>query len=88
MNFTLPSELTLENAAATLAEARSALKQGSNTIDLAPLQKVDSSAIAVMLGLQRHALQHDLTLEFRNTPANLQSLMALYGIEDLLFTRH
>lgn len=85
MNVTLPAELTLENAAATLAAVRGSLVSGAKTtIDLSPLKKVDSSAITVLLGLQRYAAQHGISLAFCNIPTNLQSLAVLYGVDDLL----
>lgn len=88
MNYKLPAELTVENATATLREISASLSTGENIIDLLPLEKVDSSSIAVLLSLQRYANQKGLSLQFQNPSTNLQSLITLYGVGDLLAIKH
>ena len=45
---------------------------------------MDSSAVATLLAWQRAARQKGLTLQFGVLPANLQSLVDLYGAASLL----
>ncbi|WP_025917925.1 lipid asymmetry maintenance protein MlaB [Herminiimonas sp. CN] len=80
-----PSQsLTFSNASAVLAQGLQALAQQQSVIDMAALTTVDSSAVAVLLAWQRAARERQLALRFRNLPANLRSLIALYGVEALL----
>jgi phospholipid transport system transporter-binding protein len=48
------------------------------------LTAVDSAAVATLLAWQRAALERGSALRFTNLPANLQSLIELYGVADLL----
>ncbi len=59
----------------------------SNTaleIDFAQLDKVDSSAVSLMLAWLREAQCNNVTIRFANVPANLMSLSKLYGVSELL----
>ncbi len=59
----------------------------SNTaleIDFAQLDKVDSSAVSLMLAWLREAQRNNVTIRFANVPANLMSLSKLYGVSELL----
>ena len=79
---TFPGEIRLANAVAALAKARAACQSGTTSIDLAQLTAFDSSALAVLAALRRDAPG---PLSFRNPPANLRKLAALYGVDALLF---
>lgn len=58
---------------------------GSNmVIDLAQLEKVDSSAVSMMLVWLREAQRNKVALHFANVPGNLMSLAKLYGVAELL----
>lgn len=72
----------MAGAPAALAALRAALPAGGTELDLAPLARFDSSALAVLIALRRHAGQ---ALAFRNPPANLRTLASLYGVDTLLF---
>lgn len=77
-----PQAILLEDAPAVLQALRGALPPGDGELDLAPLRRFDSSAIAVLLALRRQAGGR---LAFRNPPANLRTLASLYGVDGLLF---
>jgi phospholipid transport system transporter-binding protein len=77
-----PAEITLDNAPAALAAARAALRESSGPLDLSPLQRFDSTAVAVLVALRRDA---GPSLAFRSAPPNLRKLAALYGVEAVLF---
>jgi phospholipid transport system transporter-binding protein len=77
-------KLTMEHASETLAAGLQAITAGESDFDLSEALSVDSSAVAVMLAWQRQAQQQGRTLRFGALPPNLQSLIALYGVADLL----
>jgi len=68
--------LTVDNATATLAAGLQAIAGGQSAIDL--------SGVATLLAWQRAAKQKGLALQFGVLPANLQSLVDLYGAASLL----
>lgn len=59
-------------------------ENSSLVIDLAKLEKVDSSAVSVMLVWMRDAQRNKVALRFSNVPDNLMSLAKLYGVAELL----
>jgi phospholipid transport system transporter-binding protein len=77
-------KLTMENAGQTLEAGLQAIAAGESDFDLSELLTVDSSAVAAMLAWQRSAQQQGKPLRFDAAPPNLQSLIALYGVADLL----
>ncbi len=83
-SFQLPERLTVSNASDLLVAACKAVDAGLRELDLGGLKRVDSAAVALLLGLQRHAQRQSLALTFTNIPANLQSLVTLYGVDELL----
>ncbi len=82
--FQLPERLTVSNASDLLEAACKAVDAGLREFDLAGLKRVDSAAVALLLGVQRHAQKQSLPLSFINIPVNLQSLITLYGVDELL----
>ncbi|MFL6659159.1 MAG: lipid asymmetry maintenance protein MlaB [Massilia sp.] len=78
------SALTAQNATAALAQGVAAIKAGSTVFDLASVQVVDSSAVAVLLAWKRAARKAGSALSYVNLPASLQSLAALYGVDAFL----
>lgn len=77
-----PTEILLVNAPAALAAAREALAAGEGRLDLSPLVRLDSAAVAVLIALRREA---GARASFLNPPANLRALAQLYGVDALLF---
>jgi phospholipid transport system transporter-binding protein len=82
--FKPDASLTADNASATLAAGLQAIAGGQSAIDLSGVATVDSSAVATLLAWQRAAQQKGLALQFGVLPANLQSLVDLYGAASLL----
>ncbi|RJF99672.1 STAS domain-containing protein [Noviherbaspirillum saxi] len=76
--------LTVNNAQTALEAGLRAIADGQTEIDLADLSVVDSGAVATMLAWQRAAQRTGKKLLFRNPSANLQSLITLYGVDELL----
>ena len=53
-------------------------------VDFARVEKMDSSAVSLMLVWLREAQRENTALSFINVPENLMSLAKLYGVADLL----
>ncbi|MCL1886888.1 MAG: STAS domain-containing protein [Betaproteobacteria bacterium] len=78
------SSLSLSNAKQVLQLGLKAIQNGQYEFDLSNITSTDSSSVAVMLAWQRAAQTASKQLQFRNTPANILSFAALYGVTDLL----
>lgn len=76
--------LTMQETGVALTEGLRTIEAGETIIDLAAIAVVDSSGVAILLAWQRAAQARGAKLDFRNPPAALCSLAALYGVEDLL----
>lgn len=74
----------LSNASRCLEEGREALAQGCTCFDLAGVGRVDSSALSLLMAWRRVALSLGRSLAFRNIPASMSSLAALYGVAEYL----
>lgn len=83
----LPADLTHEHAPACarmLAQAVRAEAGAAVVADAAPLQKFDSSALAVLLECRREALLQRKSFAVKALPARLRDLAGLYGVAELL----
>jgi phospholipid transport system transporter-binding protein len=80
----VPAEITLASADEALGALRAALAAapGGLELDLAPLARFDSAAVAVLVALRREA---GVPIALRNVPPNLRKLASLYGVESALF---
>ncbi|AMP08288.1 STAS domain protein [Collimonas arenae] len=76
--------LTVGNAKVTLEEGLRAIAGGETEIDLSDVVAVDSAAVATLLAWQCAALNQGHSLHFSSLPANLESLIDLYGVTELL----
>ena len=81
---TLSGPVTLDNVGAVLEEGNRAFTASSVTVDLAGVTEVDSTAVSVLLEWRRAALRDKRAIEYVNYPANLKSLIELYGVSELL----
>jgi phospholipid transport system transporter-binding protein len=84
----LPATLTSREARVTLRMLQQALQsEGSETpviVDAAPLQQLDSAALAVLLEIERLALAWGRSFVVRGVPAKLAALAKLYGVDAIL----
>jgi phospholipid transport system transporter-binding protein len=84
----LPATLTSREARATLHMLKQALQsEGSDApviVEAAPLQQLDSAALAVLLEIERLAVAWGRSFEVRGVPAKLAALAKLYGVDQLL----
>lgn len=84
---TLTGPVTLANVNGVLDEGLRAFKALSLprlTVDLAGVTDVDSTAVSLLLEWRRAAQREQRSIEFVNLPANLTSLIQLYGVAALL----
>jgi len=84
----LPATLTAREARNTLRMLRQALeKEGGDSavvVDAGPLERFDSSALAVLLEVDRLAQAWGREFAIRSAPAKLAALAKLYGVDALL----
>ena len=84
----LPASLTMASTAQCQLElSRRIGSSGAGSsfeIDASALQELDSSALALLLDVQRQAHERGLSLSLRGLPAQLMQLAALYGVSELL----
>jgi phospholipid transport system transporter-binding protein len=78
----IEGDLILDNSTRMLAEGEAAIRAGAGVFDMAGVDKMDSSALSLLLALRRSA--QEKSLKFVNVPASLASLAVLYGISDLV----
>jgi phospholipid transport system transporter-binding protein len=87
----LPVTLTAREARDTLRMLKQALEkeggEGAVVVDASPLQRFDSSALAVLLELDRMAQAWGRAFAIRSAPAKLAALARLYGVDALLLER-
>jgi phospholipid transport system transporter-binding protein len=84
----LPATLTAREARDTLRMLKQALEQeraeNAVVVDAGPLQRFDSSALAVLLEIDRLAQAWGREFAIRSAPAKLAALAKLYGVDVLL----
>lgn len=76
--------VTLANVNAVLDEGRRTLTASEVTVDLSGVTEVDSTCVSLLLEWRREAQRNKRTIRYTNLPHNLKSLMALYGVSELL----
>ena len=76
--------VTLANVNAVLDEGRRTLTASEVTVDLSGVTEVDSTCVSLLLEWRRGAQRNKRTIRYTNLPHNLKSLMALYGVSELL----
>jgi phospholipid transport system transporter-binding protein len=73
------------NSVQALLSASQALPLTPNTtVNFANVTDIDTAAISLILEWKRRAQRENLPLKFVNLPANLISLMQLYGVAELI----
>ncbi len=76
--------LTMDTVSALFRERLKPEHGDSLEIDFSGLEKVDSSAVSLMLVWTREARRNRIDMRFVNVPDNVVSLAKLYGVADLL----
>ena len=82
LTLTMPAVLTHREAQACLQDWVHRLPaQGDVWLEAAALHRFDSSALAVLLALQRAALGRGCRVQVRDLPSQARQLARVYGIE-------
>jgi phospholipid transport system transporter-binding protein len=82
--FETGATLTFDTATAVLAAGLERIEAGATQVDCAPLERFDSSALAVLLAWRRAARARQVELRIAHLPAGLVSLAEAYGVTSLL----
>ena len=53
-------------------------------IDLKQVKEVDTSLLGLIFEWKRQAKKYNKTVSIKNTPANLESLAKLYGVQEFI----
>ena len=80
----IAGSVTMATVSALFNEGLKPQENGGVTVDFAKIEKVDSSAVSLMLVWMREAQRNKARLSFINVPDNLLSLAKLYGVAELL----
>ena len=84
----LPATLTSREARVTLRMLQQVLQsegsEGPVIVEAGSLQQLDSSALAILLEIERLAVAWGRAFAIRNVPAKLAALAKLYGVDVLL----
>jgi phospholipid transport system transporter-binding protein len=76
--------LNLASVASELEQGRAAIAAGVRSVDLAGVQELDSSALALLLAWVREAKRLGGDLALANLPQDLTTIARLYGVAELL----
>lgn len=76
------AEISVRNGEKVINEVTRAVRSGDLEIDFASVSHIDSTALAVILAAKR-VLPAGKTLEIKNQPSQLDSLIQAYGVQSL-----
>ena len=82
--FETGTTLTFETAKGVLDDGLARIAAGATRVDCAPLERFDSSALAVLLAWRRAAQARRVDLMITHLPPGLVSLAEAYGITSLI----
>lgn len=77
-------DITIAQTQALLVEGNTMPMSGSLLIDFSKVSHVDTASISLMFEWLRQAQDKKCDLRFSNFTKNLLSLLALYGVTDLI----
>ena len=83
--FAVPTELSFANTVAFVAGITERLGPGALTLDLTPLTRFDSGAVAALVVIEGRARERGVALTLVNAAPNLRKLASLYDVDRLLF---
>ena len=80
----IEGDITVDHAQNLLPESNALPVASALVVDLAKVTHVDTASISLIFEWLRHAQVKECDLRFTNFPKNLLSLIALYGVVDLI----
>ena len=82
--FETGATLTFETASGVLKAGLARIATGATQVSCAPLERFDSSALAVLLAWRRAAQARGADLRISHLPQGLASLAEAYGVTSLI----
>lgn len=76
--------VTINNVVGLTKQGVALLENGNLQVDLQQVTEVDSTAISMLFEWLREASKKNCHLQFVHLPANLESLVQLYGVTDFI----
>lgn len=83
-SWEVSGDILMDSANQLLDQSKGLILKGKATVDFKQVADLDTAAVSLMLEWQRRAIAESKQLTFVNLPPNLKSLIALYGVEELL----
>ena len=80
----LTGDVVVGSAKAILTTSQDFVISNDTIIDFAQVADIDTTALSLILEWKRRAQIENKTLRFINLPANLSSLAAVYGVEEMI----
>jgi len=83
-NWIMKGDITLTQAPSIMKLTNDYEWKNSILIDLIQVKEVDTSFLGLIFEWKRQAKKYNRTVSIKNTPANLESLAKLYGVEEFI----
>ena len=83
-NWVMKGDITLTHTPSIMKLTNSYEWKTSVLIDLIKVKEVDTSLLGLIFEWKRQAKKYNRTVSIKNTPANLESLAKLYGVEEFI----
>ncbi len=82
----LSGDMVMETVSQLLNESKALTLAGETQLDLSAVTDVDTSAVSLILELQRRAKAENARLALIKIPPNLTSLIQLYGVDTFIYS--
>ena len=83
-NWIMKGDITLTQVPSIMKLTLDYEWNDSILIDLKQVKEVDTSLLGLIFEWKRQAKKYNKNVSIKNTPANLESLAKLYGVEEFI----
>lgn len=83
-NWQVAGNILFDTAGAVFKSSEELKITTGMQIDFSQVEEIDTTAVSLMLGWKRRAIEENQKISFVNLPENLNSLLHLYGVADLI----
>tara|TARA_B110000037_G_scaffold54548_1_gene66825 strand:- start:977 stop:1252 length:276 start_codon:yes stop_codon:yes gene_type:complete len=83
-NWIMKGDITLTQVPSIMKLTLDYEWNDSILIDLKQVKEVDTSLLGLIFEWKRQAKKYNKTVSIKNTPANLESLAKLYGVQEFI----
>lgn len=84
MSYQLEGELTRDTCTHQLEVVKNAVEAGARAIDLSAVTRVDSTALAFWMALERWSRLQSIDLSWSGLPEQMVSIAQLVGVDELI----